>query len=147
MEMTLARKLSSIGWNTNGKLIVNCQNPEALKVILSEGLFQAVSLYSKDTSKQNIKLMLPALLEKFKYDPVEVFVKVIKKIVLGERKIYGMVTPNDLHEMILTELEEIAIDKENEHYENKGYGKVDPGPRVSGRISDVIPKEFKPKKK
>ena len=80
------------------------------------------------------------MLEKYKYDPIAVFINVINKIIGGERKIYGIVTPNDIKEMIDDELEVLAIDREFKHNERKGHGEVEISKRHSGRISDITNK-------
>jgi len=113
-----------------------CQDQEGLRRVLSEGLYQAISMHSKETTIDNIKIMVQDVIEDFELDPVEVVTMAIADIRKGKRKIYGMVTPFDLREMIHANLEIIAIQREREHNELKGHGDVEVTRRTSGRISD-----------
>jgi len=113
-----------------------CQEQEALKKIISEGLYQAISLYTKETPELNVKIMVPVILEKWAMSPMSVVTNAIKKIMAGERKIYGLVTPHDINEMIQYEVELLSIEKDEEHYNRKGFGEVDTSPRISSRLTD-----------
>ena len=105
-------------------------------MILTEGLFGAISMHSKETKEDNIFIMINDIMEDYKHDPVEVITMAITDIRKGKRKIYGMVTPFDLREMITENLETIAIQRERDHNELKGHGDVEVSKRHSGRISD-----------
>ena len=115
-----------------------CQDQNALRIILSEGLFQAISLFTRDTPEQNVKIMVQDILNDYKYEPVTVILKAIEEIRTGRVKVYGLVTPNDLREAINRQLEELAIERENEHQNSKGYGGQEISDRTSGRISDFF---------
>lgn len=105
-------------------------------MILTEGLFGAISMHSKETKEDNVFLMVSDLMEDYQYDPVDVITMAITDIRKGKRKIYGIVTPFDLREMVTENLELIAIQREREHNERKGHGDVEVAKRFSGRISD-----------
>ena len=83
--------------------------------------YNSLALYSKEVKEENIKLMIPEFIEKYKHEDIAVFTNVNKAIVTGKKKIYGLVTPNDLEELFKEELENIAIEREREHEKNKGY--------------------------
>lgn len=137
-KMILAKKQFGIEWkngDTDG-LIKNCEDPEALRKILSEGFFQAFALYTNEVNKDGVSTMVKDMIEEYQFEPVAVLVETLKDIRKGKRKIFGRVTPSDLREMITEKLEVIAIERENAHAENKGYGKADLSPRTSQRNSD-----------
>lgn len=120
-----------------GSIIRYCKNKKELSSILSEGLFQAIDLYSKDTPVNNVFIMVSDLIEDYYNDPVEIIINVIKKIRKGNIKIYGRVTPHDLRDLITKELEDITIIRENDHHDLKGYSEQELGERASGRLSDL----------
>ena len=66
--------------------------------------------------------MTEIIVEDCQFDPVELPLKVIKDIARGTRKIYGQVTPHDLNEMLEEERLKISLDREADHYQNKGHG-------------------------
>ena len=132
----LVKKPLGLEWRGGNNLIASCKDQNALRIILSEGLYEAISLYTRDTPEKNVKIMLPELLEHYKYEPVSVFINAINKIKRGERKIFGLVTPHDMKELIEEELNEIAIARENKPAENKGYGTSSTDPRTSSRWQD-----------
>jgi len=136
---SLVKKLSGIGLKTGGELICHLDQT-ATRKILSEGLYEAVSLYNTETKPEQIKVMVADLMEDYSYDPAMVIVDVIKDIRKGKRKIYGRVTPNDLREMITEKLEQVAIERERRHQEAKGYSDFDLSERSSGRFSDLFKK-------
>ena len=123
-----------------GNIIRYCKNKPVLYSIISEKLFESVSLYSKEITKDDVFLMVGDLIEDYKNDPIEIIINVIKKIRKGHIKIYGKVTPFDLRELIKKELEEISIIKENNHSGKKGFFEKDMTPRSSGRLSDYFDK-------
>jgi hypothetical protein len=137
-ETSLVKSLSGLAWKTGDKknLIINCADQTALRKILSEGLYQAVSLYSDDTKQGSIVTMVQDLIEDYKYDPVNVIIGTIDDIRKGRKKIYGRVNPADLREMITEKLDSIALDAEADHHDRKGYGEVDLSERDSSRNSD-----------
>jgi len=87
-------------------------------------------------------MMVEALLDKYSSDPVEVFTLMIKRIAGGEIKVFGLVTPNTLVEALYPILEEIAVCKENDHFERKGYGQQETGIRNNATFSDALRKNF-----
>ena len=134
----LAKAPLGLEWRGGNSIIAYCQDKEALKQILSEGLYQALSLYSKDTPESNIKVMMADLLETYQYEPVSVIIDTIKDIRVGKRKIYGMVTPNDINELLTAKLELLSIERETIHYNNKGFDSQSITERTSGRLSDFF---------
>lgn len=126
--------------NNQGNLIRYCKNKSELGTIISRALFQAVDLYSKETSQESVFIMVGDLLEDYSSDPIEIIINVVKKIRKGSIKIYGKVTPFDLRDLIQKELEGITMIRENSHHDNKGYGLQDMTPRTSGRLSDHFDK-------
>ena len=134
----LAKAPLGLEWRNGNAIIAYCQDKDALRQILSEGLFQALSLYSKDTPENNIKVMMADLLENYQYEPVSIIIDAIKDIRIGKRKIYGMVTPNDINELITAKLEEKSIEREQEHEQRKGYNTSSAEKRTSGRLSDYF---------
>jgi len=128
-------KLMKIGL-TNGKLVKYSKDPETLRKVLSEGLYQAISLYTNETKAEHVKIMMADVLEDCKFDPIEVITETITDIRKGRVKIYGRVTPDVLHDLITQKRETIALARERQHTANKGYSKDDPGPRSSGRIQE-----------
>ena len=136
-QKNLVKRPYGLAWKGgNNNLIIDCQDQDALKKIISEGLYQAISLYTKETPELNVKIMVPVILEKWRMSPMRVVTNAIKKIMAGERKIYGLVTPHDINKMIQDEVELLAIDQEEEHYDRKGYGEEDMSPRISSRFTD-----------
>ncbi len=136
-QTNLAKRPYGLAWKGgNENLIMYCQDQDALKKIVSEGLYQAISLYTKETPELNVKIMVPVILKKWEMSPMSVITNAIQKIMAGERKIFGMVTPHDINKMIQDEVELLAIDQEEQHYDIKGYGKEDMSPRVSSRHRD-----------
>jgi hypothetical protein len=126
-----------------------CQDQNALRIILSEGLFQAISMFTKDTPEQNVRIMVEDVLRDYRYEPVTVILRAIEEIRTGQVKVYGLVTPFDLREAINRQVELLAIERERVHENNKGYGNQEIGVRTSGRISDFfgVEKEVPAKKK
>ena len=114
-------KLSKLEWQDGNKIITFCKNKEALRVITSEALYQSISLYTKETSENNVKIMTADLLDKYQYDSFDVIVEAIKDIRQGKRKIFGLVTPHDIHSIIEEKLNDIAIQRERNHEKNKGF--------------------------
>ena len=136
-EINLVRKRYGLEWRAgNSTVIKYCKDQEGLRKVLSEGLYQAISMHTRETTKDNVKIMVQDVIKDFELDPVEVITMAITDIRKGKRKIYGMVTPFDLREMITENLELIAIQREREHNEKKGHGNVEISKRHSGRISD-----------
>jgi hypothetical protein len=136
----LVKKPLGLVWRTGrtSNIIRYCEDQEALKIVLSEGLYQAISLHSEKTSEAAVKIMILDVLEDYANDPVEVVTQAITKIRKGYRKIYGKVTPTDLREMLTEEAELISLQREREHNERKGFGEVEVSERNSGRISDFF---------
>ena len=136
-ETTLAKRQLNLEWRGGNTTVIKyCIDQEGLRKVLSEGLYQAIKMQSKDTSEENVTQMIRDVLEDFQYEPLEVITMAITDIRKGKRKIYGMVTPFDLREMITNNLELIAIQREREHNERKGHAEVEVSKRHSGRISD-----------
>jgi hypothetical protein len=127
------------------EIIRENKDPENLRKVLSLGLYKAISLHTKETSEENVKIMVTDILEDFAAEPIEVVTMAIADIRKGKRKIYGMVTPTDLREMITANLEKIAIHREQEHNARKGHGGVEVAVRYSGRISDHFNPDGAPK--
>jgi hypothetical protein len=123
-------------------LLGYCEDPEALRKILSEGLYGALSLFSGDTGIDAVKVMMADIIEDYKYDDVSVIIEAIKDIRKGKRKIYGKVTPFDLREIITAKLEEMADMREGQHNEIKGHGDVEVRTRTCGRISEHVQKKI-----
>jgi len=138
---SLTNQQLGLEWRNGNTLIAYCQDQTALRKILSEGLFQAFSLYSKDTPLQNVSIMMADLMDTYKYEDVGLILSVIKDIRAGKRKIYGLVTPNDVNELLTAKLDELAQAREQKHYENKGFAEIAIENRTSGRISDFAPKK------
>ena len=134
----LQKKPLNLAWRDGNTIIKNCHDQEALKKILSEGLYQAISLYTKDTPEQNVRIMMDDILELYKFDDVTVIINAITKIRRGDFKVYGLVTPNIIKDAIHIELEELALNREREHEKNKGYKDRDTEERTSGRMSDFF---------
>jgi hypothetical protein len=137
----LAKSPFGLEWTNGNTLIKYCKDPEALRKTLSEGLYGAIALYSNETKKEAVKMMIADVLEDFAFEDVSVLVDTIKDIRKGKRKIYGKVTPFDLREMITEKLEEQAIKRERQHQDKKGHGDVELEERTSGRLSDFFKKD------
>ena len=118
MTTDLVKTVSQIGFRSGSGLIRSCENPEILRKVLSEGLFQALSLYS-DVKVESVQLMMSSILDDFQYEPADVIIDAIKDIAGGKRKIFGRVTPNDIREVIQEKLELVAIERERKHDEQK----------------------------
>ena len=149
MQTNLAKNRLGLEWRVgNTSVIKYCKDKNGLRKILSEGLYQAIKMQSKETPKANVIQMIKDVLEDFENEPLEVITNAITDIRKGKRKIYGMVTPFDLREMITDNLEMVTIQREREHNDLKGHGDVEVSKRTSGRISDHFKIErYKPKKK
>lgn len=132
METSLAKKVSEIGFRGGKSIIKYSENPEHLRVILSEGLFQALSLFS-DVKEESVALMMSGILEDYQYEPVDVITEAIKDIASGRRKIYGRVTPNDIREVIQDKLEKVAEQRERDHEEKKKEAYIPRGKQTSLR--------------
>lgn len=118
METSLAKTVSEIGFRSSSGLIRSCDNPELLRKVLSEGLFQAVNLYS-DMTPESVSLMMGAMLDEYQFEPTDVIIEAIKDLASGKKKIYGRVTPNDMRELIKEKMELVAIERERKHEEMK----------------------------
>lgn len=123
-----------------GNLIKYCKNKVELSSMVSEALYESVSLYSKETSKSDVFIMVADLIEDYPTDPVEVIINILKKIRKGYIKVYGKVDPHDLRALMKKELDDISTIRKNGHYDVKGYGNQDMSERYSGRLSDHFDK-------
>lgn len=140
---SVIHKSLGLSFKGGSTVIKYCENPDALRKVLSEGLYGAICLFSADTNVDTVKAMIADVIEDYKHDDVSVIIDTIADIRKGKRKIYGKVTPFDLREMITEKLEKIAIDRESKHSDNKGFGEVEAGERKSGRLSDHFKKNTK----
>ena len=89
-----------------------CNNPEQLRTVVSESLYQSISLFSKETPLNNVKIIVHDLLEDFKHDDIRIVLNAIADIRKGKFKIYGMVTPHTIREAMKPYLENTAIELE-----------------------------------
>lgn len=105
-----------------GLLIRNCESIPALCVKLTEELELAVSLFNSQTPKAHIMVMVKDVVERYRFDPVEVIVNAIARIRMGEIKIYGRVTPDVLNGAIQEELIMLSEAREMRHEQLKGHG-------------------------
>lgn len=137
-EMIVAnKKRMGLAWSGGTSTVIKyCQDKDALRKILSEGLFQAFSMFTKETPENNVKIMIKDVLEQYQYEPIEAITEAINDIRKGKYKIYGLVSPFILQGAITDNLKLISIEREREHQQKKGYGDVEISKRNSGRISD-----------
>lgn len=142
-ETSLVKKQLGLAWKGGNTLIKYCEDPAALRKILSEGLFGAINLYSNETREESVKIMVADMLTDYEYEDVSLILEVIQDIRKGKRKIYGKVTPFDLREMITAKLQEQAINRERKHQDQKGFTDYEIGDRRSGRISDLLNENIK----
>lgn len=137
------KRLYGLEWKGGSNVVKYCKDQDALRKIISEGLYNAISLFTKETPETNVSMMVADILEDYQHDSIDVIINAIKDIRKGKYKVYGLVTPSLIREAITDQLENQAIELERQHEKNKGYGSIEITERKSGRISDFVPKEIK----
>ena len=128
----IVKTVSEIGFKNGSKLIMASNNPDALRKVLSEGMYQALSLYS-DVKVEAVQIMMKSIMEDYKYEPVEVIEQSIKDLAGGKKKIFGRVTPNDIREVIQENLEKVAQQREANHEAKKKESYIQRGKQTSLR--------------
>ena len=114
MGTDLTTIASQIGFRNGSNLVRYSNNPEVQRKVLSEGLYQALSLYS-DVKVETVSLMMSSILEDYKNEPTHIIVDTIKDLVGGKRKIFGRVTPDIIRGLMDEKIELLSEQREREH--------------------------------
>ena len=139
----LVKNQSAIVWTVGNRKLLRYfkgEEKEILRKVLSEKLFQAISLFTRETPEQNVSLMIGDILEDYSFEPVGVIISAIDNIRKGKYKVFGLVTPNVIREALAVELEDLAIERENEHLRFKSADTprgVSPGTPATNAIEQI----------
>ena len=121
-ELILTKKaILKIGFKGGNATPATCTNKDLLRKVISEALYQSLTLYTRETPENNVKIMVHDILETYEHDSIDVITSAIKDIRTGKYKVYGLVTPNNIREAMIPYLEEQSIELERIHERNKGY--------------------------
>jgi len=114
MGTDLATIASQIGFKNGSNLVRYSNNPDVQRKVLSEGLYQALSLYS-DVKVETVSLMMSSILEDYKNEPTHIIVDTIKDLVAGKRKIFGRVSPDIIRELMDEKIQLLSEERERQH--------------------------------
>ena len=142
MELIKFNKAELWRPETKSLMVFNCQNKPLLNAALSTGLQKCVDI-SGLSIKANPSDIIAVLVTKYTHEPIEIYQKVFRRIALGETEIFGnSISMQTINKLFEEETTAQALEAENNHANNKGYGSEEMGERSQATFSDALRKNF-----